>query len=118
MEENSGVTFLEAQAALAKQWLGQPYPDAKDPHKVFIQEPSTSGEAIVVTEKSEKNGKEIEMPATEEEARHIIERFQSGAEGVRGDEEVADTVSQHMLSDRTSLLEEKWLGSEQEEKDS
>ena len=118
MEENSGVSFLQAQAALAKQWLGQPYPDAKDPTKVFIKKPSTTGEALVVTDKSNEKGEEVTMPATEDEARQIIERFQSGAEGVRGDDEVADTVAQHMLCDRTSLLQEKWLGSEQEEKDS
>ena len=118
MEENSGVSFLQAQAALAKQWIGKPYPDAKDQDKVFIKSPSTEGEGVVVTNKSEEKGEEVPLPATAEEAREIIARFESGAEGVRGDDEVADSVAQHMLSDRTSLLDEKWLGSDQEEKDS
>ena len=48
MEENSGVSFLEAQAALAKQWIGTPYPDAKDQGKVFIKAPSAEGEGVVV----------------------------------------------------------------------
>ena len=46
-----------------------------------------------------------------------LERFEAAAREVRGDEDVADNVAQHMLHDRTSLLEEKWLGSEQEELD-
>ena len=51
----------------------------------------------------------------EARAREIIKKFERGAENVRGDEEVSDTVSQHMLEDKTGLFDEKWLGTPEEE---
>jgi phospholipase D1/2 len=59
----------------------------------------------------------VPIPESEDAARRVIEKFEAAAKAVRGDEDVADNVAQHMLHDRTSLLEEKWLGSEQEELD-
>ncbi|KAI5116806.1 hypothetical protein M0805_009483 [Coniferiporia weirii] len=117
MEQNSGVSFHEAQVALARQWIGTPFPDVPTQDKVFIQVPKPSGEGVVVTDDTEVKSEEVPLPRTVDDARRIIERFESGANNLRGDEDVADTVSQHMLNDRTSLLEEKWLGTEQEELD-
>lgn len=57
------------------------------------------------------------VPSSEEEAREVIARFERAARDVREDEDVADNVVQHMLSDRTGLRDEKWLGSEEEELD-
>jgi len=50
-----------------------------------------------------------------EAARRVVTNFQNGAFGVRSDDPVADTVAQHRLQDNTSLLQEKWLGTEEEE---
>lgn len=58
---------------------------------------------------------EFQIPESEEQAEETIRRFEEGARSVRGDEEVADNVAQHMLDDRTGLQDEKWLGSEEEE---
>lgn len=74
-------------------------------------------EGVVVTEKTPVKEEAVAVPASAEEARSIIERFERAAEAVRGDEDVSDNVVQHMLSDRTGLLQEKWLGSEKEELD-
>ncbi|THG95529.1 hypothetical protein EW145_g7942, partial [Phellinidium pouzarii] len=117
MEKNSGVSFHEAQVALARQWVGKPTPSIKAQDKVFIQIAAPTGEGVVITKDTEVKSEEVPLPRTVDEARRIIERFESGAEGLRGDKDVADTVSQHMLSDRTGLLEEKWLGTETEERD-
>jgi len=119
MEANSGVKFHEAQVALARQWIGdQADANGVDPiTEVFVQEPQPTGEGIVETEIDELKGNKVKLPASEEEARDIIERFERGAYSIRSDEEVADTVSQHMLNDKTGLLEEKWLGTAEEEKD-
>lgn len=59
----------------------------------------------------------MKIPESEDAARQLIERFEAAARGVRGDEDVADNVVQHMLNDKTGLLDEKWLGTEQEELD-
>lgn len=119
MESNSGVKFLEAQVALARQWIGdQSNAGGEDPIKeVFVKVPQPSGEGIVETKATDAKAEKIPLPESDEAARDLIDRFERGADGVRGDEDVADTVSQHMMGDKTGLLDEKWLGSEQEEKD-
>jgi len=117
MEENSGVKFNQARVAQTRQWIGDlSGPDA-GPTEVTIKvwEPTT--EAIVVSDKTPVKTETIPIPATEAEARDIIQRFERGADGIRGDQEVADSVAQHMLQDRTTLADEQWLGTEQEELD-
>lgn len=71
-----------------------------------------------VTEKgneAQKTVESVDMPATTQEARRWVQQFESGAP--RGDEGVADTVGQHALRDKTALRDERWLGTEQEERD-
>jgi len=77
--------------------------------------PKKTKEAIVVQKSSEKV-ENIPIPKSEDEARNIIARFESGAP--RGDSGVSDSVSSHVLRDKTSLLNERWYGTEQEELDS
>jgi phospholipase D1/2 len=117
MEANSGVKFHEAQVAQARLWIGdQADAGGVDPiTEVAIQVPQPTGEGIVETK--EAKVEKVKPPATEEEARQLIERFEHGADSIRGDEEVADTVSQHALNDETGLLDETWLGTEEEERD-
>jgi phospholipase D1/2 len=110
IQEKAGITFHQTQVALARQWLGD-----TGPAKVTIKSPEVSKEGVVITEKTPVKEEAIEVPATEEEARQIIARYERAAEAVRGDEDVADNVVQHMLEDKTDLLQEKWLGDEQEE---
>jgi len=57
----------------------------------------------------------VPIPVDSEAARQVVVNFQNGALGVRSDDPVADNVAQHRLDDKTSLLEEKWLGTEEEE---
>jgi phospholipase D1/2 len=117
MEEASGVTFHQAQVALSRQWIGDVSESSRDqPTKVKIKKPTETGEGIVVSDKTKTDIEEVEMPPTMEDARKIVEQFESGAASVRGDAEVSDSVAQHMLNDRTSLMDERWLGTEEEEK--
>lgn len=118
MEAASNVKFHEAQIALARQWVGD-QADAGDwPIKeVFVKLPQPSGEGIVETKQTNAKQDKVQLPDSEEDARQTIARFESGAADLRSDEPVADTVSQHMLNDNTSLLDEKWLGTEEEERD-
>ena len=119
MEATSGVKFHEAQVALARLWIGdQADAGGVDPIKeVSIKIPQSTGEGIVETKASETKVEKVKLPASDEEARETIERFERGAWNLRSDEPVADNVSQHMLNDKTGLLAEKWLGTEEEEKD-
>ncbi|KAJ7127892.1 hypothetical protein C8R44DRAFT_100509 [Mycena epipterygia] len=114
-EEQSGVKYHEAQVALARQWVGN---DSDGSQKeVTISLPVETKEGIVISDKTPAKTETVPIPESEDAARRVIERFEAAARKVRGDEDVADNVAQHMLHDRTSLLEEKWLGTEQEELD-
>lgn len=119
METNSGVKFEEAQVALARQWIGnQANQGGKDPiEEVYIQVPLPTTEGITQTQDDNTKTEKFRLPASKEQARRVIERFELGADTIRGDKEVADNVSQHVLADSTGLLDEKWLGTAQEEKD-
>lgn len=116
MEANSGVTFYEAQIALARQWEGPRYTGGDAPKEVFIKvpQPAQAGMALGQTKmKMEK----VPLPASYDEAVDIIRRFEKGSDDIRGDEDVSDTIAQHTLLDRTSLSSEIWYGSEAEERD-
>lgn len=106
MEERSGVKFHEAQTALARQWVsGDKHTTQKDVVVVIPEE------SLVPTDKSKWQKTEtVPIPTDDNAAREVVERFEKGAESLRSDERVADTVSQHMLADKTSLLEEDWPG--------
>ncbi|KAJ7872003.1 hypothetical protein B0H14DRAFT_3439215 [Mycena olivaceomarginata] len=109
------VKHHEAQIALARQWIGN---DSDGSQKeVTISLPVETKEGILHTDKTPLKTETVPIPESEDAARRVIEKFEAVAKAVRGDEDVADNVAQHMLHDRTSMLEEKWRGSEQEELD-
>ncbi|KAF8622038.1 hypothetical protein AX15_007323 [Amanita polypyramis BW_CC] len=109
-EENSGVKFLQAQVALARQWLaGDTLTNQKELTVIIPQE---TQEAIVV-EKTPLKTENIAIPESETMARETIERFEQGAP--RPDVLVSDSIASHVLRDETSLLDEQWLGTEEEE---
>ena len=112
-EEVTGVKFLEAQVALARQWIGGNDDNAQKEVKIKVPKNTQEGQSL--SENTESDILTVKFPDTVEEATAIIEKFEEGSREIRGDEEVADTVSQHMLQDKTSLFDEKWLGSEEEE---
>ena len=125
MEENSGVKFQEAMVALARQWVGQESEPAQ-PQTVSIVLPDEllgpsprPGDVNVAGATGATGALKTEtypLPQSVDEARAVIARFERGADGLRSDEDVADNVVQHMLRDTTSLLDEKWLGTEEEER--
>ena len=117
MEENSGIKFQQAMVALARQWVGQE--DDGQPQTVSIVVPDETIATATSEGTGTKNPLKTEtypLPQSVDEARAIIERFEHGADALRSDEDVADNVVQHMLADKTSLLDEKWLGTEEEER--
>lgn len=81
--------------------------------KIRTLEETTEG--LVPTDKTENLVQEFPIPTSEEEADETIHRFEESAKNVRGDENVSDNVSQHMLHDNSSLWDELWLGTDEEE---
>lgn len=69
MEKRSGITFHQAQAALAKIQLG----DAAEVERVVVERPADEQPA------GKKPVAAAPLPKTEQEARDIIRRFQDGA---------------------------------------
>jgi phospholipase D1/2 len=116
MEANSGVTFYEAQTALARQWEGPRYTGGDAPKEVFIKVPQPAQEGMALSQTKMKMEK-VPLPASYDDAVDIVRRFEQGSDDIRGDEDVSDTISQHRLLDRTSLNSEIWYGSEAEERD-
>jgi len=121
MEETSNTTFHQAQIAQARLWIGDDGFWHQEKVQIKAPEPNAGLDqgGMGVTEKGKEVQKTVEavdMPATTDEAREIVKRFEAGA--ARGDEGVADTVGQHAFMDGTGLKDERWLGTEQEERDS
>jgi phospholipase D1/2 len=115
MEDNSGVSFHQAQVALARQWIGQdPNSDQKEV-TLTLPNPTSAGVGIVVTEKTPPKTETVPIPETEEQAREIVSRFEHGSDDIRGDEDVSDSVAQHALLDDTNLEKELWMASREEE---
>jgi phospholipase D1/2 len=114
MEKNSGVTFSQAQVALARQWIGQDQDSDQKTVTVTLPDKPTL-EGLIVSDKTQARTETVAIPESEEAARFIVAQFESGSNAIRGDEDVADTVSQHMLNDKTGLKEEIWLGTPEEE---
>jgi len=111
MEQNSGVKFTEAQVALARQWVAGDMLTTQ--REIILSLPQEQAELQTSTEKDKLTTFKVPIPVDGEAARHVVEKFQNGA--VRSDDLIADNVGQHRHQDSTSLLQEKWLGTEEEE---
>lgn len=142
IEERSGVTFHQAQVALARRWIGdvssgqwhQPVikiaaPDA-DGRQSGNPNEQTGGAVgfggpggfklpFGKKETPKPSGpvvEEVPVPQSEEESERIIQQFERGSQGLRDDDPVSDSIAQHVLGDSTGLHQEQWLGNEEEEK--
>ncbi|THU96802.1 phospholipase D/nuclease [Dendrothele bispora CBS 962.96] len=144
VEARSGVSFLAAQVALARLWLGDQAFKTDDPSskgqgqmevkQVLINTNVETTEGLGQTERTRDNNKDdkdgkkkgpepVPVPQTEDEARDTIRRFERAAREVRGldldgdgrEGRVSDNVVQHMLQDKTELKQEQWDGSDEEE---
>lgn len=107
------MRFNEAQVALARKWIsGDAYTDQK---VVTVAKAVANTEGVVESDKTETKTEIINVPESDEAAAEIVSRFEHGATNLRRDTAVSDSVAQHLLEDSTSLLQEKWLGTPEEE---
>jgi phospholipase D1/2 len=110
MEQISGVGFYDAEVAQARRWIGDSWG------------PGTEKEVKVIEvqknyKKNDVKTKTVRMPESLNAANDVIEKFESASLQIRDDEYVSNTVGQHAMIDQTTLGEEKWLGTEEEERD-
>lgn len=116
IEERSGIKFHELNVALARLWIGHGE-GPEDPKQVSVSIPTGKALAEQSTsgKKPEMKTETYPLPATIDEAKEMIDRWRRAAHELRSDERVSDNVVQHMLRDSTSLEDEQWLGTEEEE---
>jgi phospholipase D1/2 len=119
MSQGSGVSFFKAQVAQARLFVGDDSQWKQKSIKInrptaFV--PDDMHQGLGTTErKGTEVIEEVPFPASSQEAEQTIKRFESAAP--RNDDEVSDSVAQHVLEDVTDLQTEEWLGTPQEEKD-
>ncbi|GAA5922074.1 uncharacterized protein JCM15063_003177 [Sporobolomyces koalae] len=121
MEERSGVTWYQAQAALARLQLGR---DASEDElrknkEVLIAVPQRGGEQAAISDEARTkeqvaaNEIKLPLPDTYEEAEQIVRRFEQAD---HPDEKISDSVAHHAQKGTGSLFDEKWVGSEESER--
>ncbi|KAI1793724.1 phospholipase D/nuclease [Ganoderma leucocontextum] len=117
IEERSGVTFHQVNVALGRLWIGLGL-GPEDPKEASVAIPTGKSleEQTTSGKKPEMKTEKYPLPASIAEARETIDRWKQAAEDLRADDVVSDNVVQHMLHDRTHLLDEQWLGTEDEER--
>ncbi|KZT05728.1 phospholipase D/nuclease [Laetiporus sulphureus 93-53] len=118
IEENSGVKFHQAIAAVARLWVGEG--EEKDaPAEVSVVLPTGELDEEMTVSGSGKpklRSETYPLPQSYDEAHDLLRRWRDAAVGLRSDDDVSDNVVQHMLTDKTSLMDEQWLGTEEEER--
>jgi len=68
----------------------------------------------LIEEGDNKTVEEFKYPETEEEADEIIRQFEAAS--TRSDDLVSGSVGHHAMLDTTDLMAERWLGTEEEER--
>nr|ODN91177.1 phospholipase D [Cryptococcus depauperatus CBS 7841] len=113
MEEESGISFHEAQVALAKLYIGSDDVTGKADEVVNIEQPHDQLTGADQIGKKDMVEKAITLPKTIKEAEDILKRFQNAAKN--DDAHISDNVGQHAMQDKTTLFDEQWEGTEEEE---
>jgi phospholipase D1/2 len=85
-DQQSGVTFHEAQVALAKVYVGSDDVKGGLNEVVNIEKPHDERTSVDQIGKKDTVEKAVRLPKTVEEAKDIIKRFQDGA--VKSDKNV------------------------------
>lgn len=114
MEERSGVTFHEAQVALARINIGERGDIADEDDVVYIEKAHNQKTESDDTNKQGKTAQAaIPLPKTVEEAKAIIERFEAAAP--QDDCLISDNICQNAHMSGRSVADEPWRGAEAEE---
>ncbi|GAA5895994.1 hypothetical protein JCM5296_003164 [Sporobolomyces johnsonii] len=121
MKDTSGISFEEAQAALARVNLGREAnkDELAKNKEVTFEVPQEGGEVVAldVDERAKPQNKNplvtLPLPQSYDEAWERVHRFEQ-ADIVR--EQIADSVAHHAQAGTGSLLDEPWSGDEESER--
>jgi len=145
MEEKSGVTVNQAQIALARRWIGDvsngrwhqteiaiatgvsglyerdagDVADADGSTGISAKQSSVSQLPFeIAKEKTETTGPiTVTVPVPDaQEAEKVLKQFEHAKDGLLPEHPIADSVAHHALESPNGLLDEKWLGTPEEEK--
>ncbi|GAA93975.1 uncharacterized protein L969DRAFT_322779 [Mixia osmundae IAM 14324] len=117
MESRSGVSFAEAQAALARIYMGDntTKTEATANSIVKIAQPSR-GESLAPGETQPDQVIEVKTPATVKEAHDTLRRWHDAAPSEPPNPHVKNSVAHHaMRRSGGSLRDEPWYGDEESE---
>lgn len=120
VEQRSGVTFHEAQVAQAREWIGDDLQDSTTRELKIFETKGNVGTGLQMEGEAKKNDvkvKTLPLPQNREEAKRIVDRFESAAKDALGGTYVSDNVGQHAMRGTGPLSEEGWLGTQEEEHD-
>ena len=108
------MTFHEAQVALAKVYVGSDDVAGDVDEVVNIEKPHDQTTRVDQIGKADTVERAVRLPKTVDEAKEIISRFENALD--RSDKEISDNVCQHAFQTETSLMDEKWAGTEETER--
>jgi phospholipase D1/2 len=118
VQEVSNVDFYQAQVAQDRQWIGDMWGTNSSKEVKIAEIQTNAGLGIMDQDAKKEDVKTVTIPMQEnlQDAVALVDKWEAAALQVRGDGDVSDTVGQHAMQDKTALSDEKWLGTEEEER--
>ena len=119
VEKRSGVTFQEAQVAQAREWIGDGWSDGSTRELKIFEAKGNVGGGLQLegdAKKSDAKAKTFPLPQDRREAKRIVDSFENAAKDSLGGSHISDTVGQHAMKGTGPLSDERWAGTEEEER--
>ena len=119
VEKRSDVTFQQAQVAQAREWIGDGWSDGSTRELKIFEAKGNIGGGLQMegdAKKSDAKVKTFPLPQDRQEARRTVDRFENAAKDSLGGFQVSDNVGHHAMKGTGTLWEERWLGTEEEER--
>lgn len=113
------MTFYQAQVAQAREWIGDGWQDGSARELKILEVQGNVGGGLRLegdAKKSDTKAVTLPLPRDRQEAKRTVDRFENAAKDVLGGFRVSDNVGQHAMKGTGYLSEEKWFGTEDEER--
>lgn len=120
VEKQSGVTFYQAQVAQAREWIGDGWQDGSIRELKILEVKGNVGGGLQLegdAKKSDVKAKTLPLPQDRQQAKRAVDHFEDTAKDVLGGFRVSDNVGHHAMKGAGNLSEERWFGTEDEERD-
>jgi len=113
------VTVYQAQVAQSREWIGDDWGNVSTREMKIFETKGNMGAGLQLEGEAKKNDAQVKtlpLPQDPREAKRIVDRFENAAQDVLGGFRVSDNVGQHAMRAPGSLLDERWFGTEEEER--